>query len=229
MDTGTHYQQQALSGMPQTYAAATNISNIPNATHSNANPYNTPYAQQAFNNLGYAQPHFQHPNMASTQGQYTNYQQLSNYFLTLNPNQHTQQQNTPPKVTNPPQQPNPTATKQPSQVATTTTSSSLTTPTFFDEKKPTHTLRFKSLKKFHDKYKDYFLLDDYIKSIKPKTSIVSAVINKFSILVIRTDNTKDAESLVNWPDDAFEHGVEFIKKIPKYYLALHYVSTHVNV
>lgn len=50
------------------------------------------------------------------------------------------------------------------------------------------TLKFKSNKKFSDVFRDYFYLEDYIKSIKPSVSLVKVYINKNDELIIKTDN-----------------------------------------
>lgn len=224
MDTGTNYHQQAMNGMPQSYAAATNSSNHPNTAYVNQNHYSNTFSQQPFNNSSYSYSnHYQQSNLLN-QAQQLNYPQTSNYFMHQPSNLHQHQQSNHIPISNQ----NQPVTNQNQQTLTTHSDTTNKIPSFFDEKKSYHTLRFRSLKKFDDRFMDYFVLDDHIRTLKPDTSIVSAVINKFGILVIITDKITDAENLINWPENAFDHGIEYIRKTPKYYLALHRVSTHLN-
>lgn len=93
----------------------------------------------------------------------------------------------------------------------------------------TNTLKFKSNKNFDNKFKDYFILEDYIKSLKPNVSLRTAYINKYEELVIKTDHEEQIETLKTWPSDAFLYGIVEVIKTRNFYLALQHVDINFNI
>ncbi|CAF1072668.1 unnamed protein product [Brachionus calyciflorus] len=93
----------------------------------------------------------------------------------------------------------------------------------------TSTLKFKNNKKFDDKYRDYFYLEEYIKNIKPTVSLVTVYINKNEELIIKTNNKSDIDDLKKWPQNAFDYGITEIVKSKRFYLAFHNVDTKFDI
>ncbi|CAF0957339.1 unnamed protein product [Brachionus calyciflorus] len=59
----------------------------------------------------------------------------------------------------------------------------------------TFTLKFISNKKFNEKFRDYYFLEDYIKEIKLNLSLLTIYINKKDELIIKTDKQEDVLEL----------------------------------
>ncbi|CAF0942296.1 unnamed protein product, partial [Brachionus calyciflorus] len=93
----------------------------------------------------------------------------------------------------------------------------------------TFTLKFVSKKKFSDKFRDYYFLEDYIKTIKSNISLLTVYINKKDELIIKTDNQEHLTELKNWPTNAFDFGITEIVKTKKFYLALHNVDVRFDI
>ncbi|CAF1019702.1 unnamed protein product [Brachionus calyciflorus] len=92
-----------------------------------------------------------------------------------------------------------------------------------------YTIKFSSNRKFEDKYKDYFVLADYIASLKPNISITAAYISKNDELIIKTSDFKNLDDLRVWPENAFDYGLKVIIKQKKFYLALQNVDINFDI
>ncbi|CAF1008918.1 unnamed protein product [Brachionus calyciflorus] len=89
-------------------------------------------------------------------------------------------------------------------------------------------LKFKNKKKFNIKFRDYFVLEETLTSLKPDASITAAYINQKDELIIKTDDS-NLEKFDAWPSNAFDFGIEKITKQNRFYLALHNVEIDFDV
>ena len=74
---------------------------------------------------------------------------------------------------------------------------------------------------YSDRVVNYFTLQIELKRCKPSAKIASAYIDSNETLILKYSNQEEKDILANnWPEDAFNTGIELIIKTQKFYIAL---------